>query len=215
MIASNAVIVNLSFFGGDTPTLQFGPLLNSTGDPIDLTGAQVNFIVYNGSTPYSLVQIQKAIGSGVTLSPQSGDTVGVFQVSLLAGDTANLGGLYYYECIIVLAGVSLVSVYGYITITESRALPGSVPPPVFQSVLPVILTADTEIDYMAPPQNGVVLVVIVSQDSVGGHLMTWGALFLLAPNAIPSDPNTVNVFSFISSGGYWYLTGTPLLGATL
>lgn len=82
-------------------------------------------------------------------------------------------------------------------------------------VYSVTLTGNQEITHAAPTADGQTLLVIISQDSSGSHTITWDTMFSLVSPSIPPDVSTVNVFSFVGVGSSWYLSCTPILGATL
>jgi hypothetical protein len=75
-----------------------------------------------------------------------------------------------------------------------------------------VLTADASI---TPPaaRDGAVWICKIAQDSVGGHIPTFGSGVVGAPVIDPtnlSDPNTMCVMMFCSMDGKWYLTGSLL-----
>ena len=75
-------------------------------DPVDLTAAtalefQVKTAVGAADPPL----IGKAIGTGVTLRPQAGITLGQAEIEIQTSDTSALApGTYYYDVVLVLAG---------------------------------------------------------------------------------------------------------------
>jgi hypothetical protein len=116
------VLANLCIFGGETPLLSFGPTLDNNGQPVDLTGAVISFVFYNGGSAYAPIQFSKTVGNGITIPTQTGANIGVFTVQLLSTDTQNLAGQYYYQCAVTLDGISLISTYGYFQVDACQAL---------------------------------------------------------------------------------------------
>jgi|SRR5688572_2599419 len=77
-------------------------------EPIDITAAtalefQVKTVPGAADPPL----ISKAIGTGVTIQPQTGDTLGQAIIALDGADTNGAGtpaGLYHYDVVLVLGG---------------------------------------------------------------------------------------------------------------
>ena len=64
------------------------------------------------------------------------------------------------------------------------------------------------IDYI-----GEILTVCLTQDSSGGHSVTWPSNFKLAPKINDKTANTINIITFVARiDGNWWLSGLPILG---
>ena len=64
------------------------------------------------------------------------------------------------------------------------------------------------IDYV-----GEILTVCLTQDSSGGHSVTWPSNFKLAPKINDKTANTINIITFVARiDGKWWLSGLPILG---
>jgi hypothetical protein len=68
-------------------------------------------------------------------------------------------------------------------------------------------TPTTTISPSVAASTGSVLFLVVTQDSTGGRLVTWGAaLKNITPDDLNSQPSYVNYYLFIGrSDGNWYL----------
>lgn len=80
-------------------------------------------------------------------------------------------------------------------------------------VLDIELTADTPINSpVGPPSEGDRLVVIITQDAVGYHQITWDSNFQLATVEIATEPLKNSLFSFIGrSDNKWWPIAAPFL----
>lgn len=101
---------------GETPLLNFGPIVGDDGLPVDLTNAQITFII---GTPDKLnIYVKKTVGAGVVILNQV-SSKGVFTVQWAQFETANLNGEYYFEAEIFLSGVSSVCSFGPFDVDRS------------------------------------------------------------------------------------------------
>ena len=83
------------------------------------------------------------------------------------------------------------------------------------NTLEITLTADQTVDYTDFLQRGSRLVVILKQDSSGGHKITWASKFKLAGTDISLSPDTYSVFDFVvGADGNLYLASAPVIGAS-
>ena len=76
------------------------------------------------------------------------------------------------------------------------------------------LTQDYDVAPPTAPANGQLLAVILTQDSIGGHTVTWDSMnqtMLYAPTA-NSAAEGVTVALFVGSGGYWWYFPYPVAG---
>jgi hypothetical protein len=62
---------------------------DANGSPVDLTGRSITFTAKR-SREDAVAFIQKTVGNGITLSPQSGATLGQCVVRLVPADTTGL-----------------------------------------------------------------------------------------------------------------------------
>jgi hypothetical protein len=76
------------------------------GEPIDITGAAVEFQVKAEPGDAFPTLIAKAVGSGIVISAQAGASLGQAVVTIPATETAALArGIYYYDVVAELGGV--------------------------------------------------------------------------------------------------------------
>lgn len=74
-------------------------------NPKDLTGVTIEFQVKPKVGAPDPPTIEKSIGSGIVLLPQSGDTLGKFQVTIQTSDTSSVAaGSYAYDIVMIEAG---------------------------------------------------------------------------------------------------------------
>lgn len=106
---------------GDTMIDLIGPMLVHRGDAlalrltitddederVDITGATIELQVKANLGDADPPTIAKAVGTGITLLTQSGDTLGQADIAITggaAGDTDKTPGLYWLDVVLVLAG---------------------------------------------------------------------------------------------------------------
>lgn len=105
---------------------------DETGARINLTGATIEFQVKAALGGADPALISKFVSSGITILPQSGETVGQADIELLSEDTAALSGTYYYDVVVVIGGArSYIIVPSKFFVSKVVNQPDAVlPPPV-------------------------------------------------------------------------------------
>lgn len=98
------LVAPFTIYRGDAATLR----LTVTDDDdarVDLTGATIELQIktaINGADPAT---VSKAIGSGITLLAQAGDTLGQADIAISGADTNQTPGLFYLDVVVTpLAG---------------------------------------------------------------------------------------------------------------
>jgi hypothetical protein len=91
-----------------------------------------------------------------------------------------------------------------------------IPGPQITTQVVTLVTATTKniVPASTAPANGDMLFIKTVQDGTGLGLITWDASFR-GVSVNMNDPHTVNsacFFLFVGSGGYWCLSGLPLIG---
>jgi hypothetical protein len=82
---------NIAIFSGDSQDFNFS-VTDAAAAATDLTGAAVKFKI--SRSPQSAAIIVKTIGAGITITNALG---GLFKASLVASDTNNLNGKFYFQ----------------------------------------------------------------------------------------------------------------------
>lgn len=82
---------NIEMFSGEAQELNFS-VIGAAAAVTDLTGAAVKFKI--SRSPQSAAIIVKTIGAGITITDATG---GIFKASLVASDTNNLNGKFYFQ----------------------------------------------------------------------------------------------------------------------
>lgn len=96
---------NFIMCSGDTRTLTVTVNDRVTGDPIDLTGASIAWVLAKNNK--STAEIEKSVGSGITVATPAS---GVFVVTINPADTTDLDGIYYHEAQVTDASGRVVTV---------------------------------------------------------------------------------------------------------
>jgi len=100
-----ATVQAKTVYSGESRTFRVTVRLESDASLVDLTTAtaiefQVKTVI-GGADP---ALIALAIGTGITVLPQVGLTLGQFDINLLPSHTSALSGAYYYDVVVVLTG---------------------------------------------------------------------------------------------------------------
>ena len=93
-------------------------MTDGQGDPKNLTGATVDWGMWNGNTRL----LTKTSGNGGATIVNGDATGDVVRIALAKGDTTTIAAEadYYHECRISLDGIEQVIAVGYILIKESK-----------------------------------------------------------------------------------------------
>ena len=108
---------NLTMYAGDDKIL-----IVTTTDPndvpIDVSGCTIRWIVYKRS-PQNIVIDKTTPSTGIALTDP---TNGIFEITLVPGDTENLLGEYNHECELTDMDSKISTIFvGYIKILASKA----------------------------------------------------------------------------------------------
>lgn len=103
---------DITFYSGDSRNLVI-TVNDSNNQPIDLTGAKIEWIVTDDTTTI----LSKSVNSGITISNAA---EGQFTITLLATETRKFSGSYQHMGRVTLSdGSSSIVLVGTITITKS------------------------------------------------------------------------------------------------
>lgn len=110
-------VQNFEMFAGDTKSLNCTVTDAATGAAKNITGATIEWVLYNERTELNV--LTKSTASGITIT---NGLAGQFTVALIPADTSALGiQSYYHEAEVTDAGGNVSTVFtGYITILVSR-----------------------------------------------------------------------------------------------
>ena len=103
----------ISWYQGNTKNIHVDVKDVNTGDPIDLTGAAVRFVL--ASKQSGTVRLSKTVGNGVTVS---GNT---FTVAIAPTDTATLPvGDYVAQATVTLGNGTVITVLDVVVILKAK-----------------------------------------------------------------------------------------------
>lgn len=85
---------DVSLYEGDTLNLTI-PITDEAGAALDLTGAQLEWVL--ADSPGSIPLLTKTTASGITVS---NPVTGVAVVGITHADSANLGGIYWHQLVV-------------------------------------------------------------------------------------------------------------------
>ncbi len=108
----------ISVKAGETPLLQFGPILDANNSPVDLTGAKIVFAISDINKVTVLLRKDNGSIGGVTIPDQTTNR-GIFNVQWALLDTDELSGEYYFEAGLFLNGISATCSFGPFAIDKS------------------------------------------------------------------------------------------------
>lgn len=105
---------DISYFSGNDISFAGRFTDEATGDPLDLSGAQMLTYAVSRSATARTPLIEKQLGDGVTVVSPTG---GLAQIVLGSSDTEPLSGTYYHEVRLVNAqGRKMTLLYGKVTV---------------------------------------------------------------------------------------------------
>lgn len=92
-----------------------------------------------------------------------------------------------------------------VTRTESVAYASAIDPPTRKAPLIVVGTLTGPITINAPESayTGTILTFVFTQDAVGGHTVTWNAIYKVLAGAVSTTANKKSVVSFVFDGTNW------------
>lgn len=89
-------------------------IYNRQNQPVILPTGTVGAVIYeifdNDKSTKALVT--KGVGSGITVRPQTGGDIGVFDLVILSADTEPLSGDLYHECVVTVDAKPRTAFYG-------------------------------------------------------------------------------------------------------
>lgn len=108
---------NVTMWQGEDETIDFY-VTDDVGSPKNLTGASINWGMWNGGTRL----LTKTSGNGGATVVNGDGTGDVVRITLAKADTIDVDAdaIYYHECRISLGGFEQVIATGYVHLMESR-----------------------------------------------------------------------------------------------
>lgn len=94
----------IELWAGESTRKRFTVRDEETDDPVDLTGATIEFEIKAKAGDDDPALVHKEIGDGIELLTQSGDTLGQGDFVIDPEDTAALDGMYMYDLVVVSGG---------------------------------------------------------------------------------------------------------------
>ncbi len=97
-------------------------VFNRINQPVTLPTGTVGTVEYaiHTSDKANNFLVKKIIGDGITVRPQTGDDIGVFDLVILPDDTAPLSGQdLYHECLVDIDGKPRTIFYGTFPVSVS------------------------------------------------------------------------------------------------
>jgi hypothetical protein len=99
-----AIPIPLQLLAGESRTYRLTVVADDSGDPVDLTGAAIEFQLKRAVDDADPPLLTKSIGAGITLLAQTGATLGRADLELAPVDAQALTGMYVYDIVVTSAG---------------------------------------------------------------------------------------------------------------